>query len=95
MSKSSSPIGRMLPVAIAWPLLSEFIHSADEVIKGKSDTRANFRFAHAETVIPFVALMGIEGTDVKVVVPDSVSKYWQKIQSSKIISPNRMIINIL
>jgi hypothetical protein len=77
MSKSSSPIGRMLPVAIAWPLLSEFIHSADEVIKGKSDTRANFRFAHAETVIPFVALMGIEGTDVKVVVPDSVSKYWE------------------
>ena len=63
MSKSSSPIGRMLPVAIAWPLLSEFIHSADEVIKGKSDTRANFRFAHAETVIPFV--------------PDSVSKYWK------------------
>ncbi len=77
MSKSSSSIGRMLPVAIAWPLLSEFIHSADEVIKGKSDTRANFRFAHAETVIPFVALMGIEGTDVKVVVPDSVSKYWK------------------
>lgn len=77
MSKSSSPIGRMLPVAIAWPLLSEFIHSADEVIKGKSDTRANFRFAHAETVIPFVALMGIEGTDVKVVVLDSVSKYWK------------------
>lgn len=77
MSKSSSPIGQMLPVAIAWPLLSEFIHSADEVIKGKSDTRANFRFAHAETVIPFVALMGIEGTDVKVVVPDSVSKYWK------------------
>ena len=77
MSKSSSPIGRMLPVAIAWPLLSEFIHSADEVIKGKSDTRANFRFAHAETVIPFVALMGVEGTDVKVVVPDSVSKYWK------------------
>ena len=77
MSKSSSPVGRMLPVAIAWPLLSEFIHSADEVIKGKSDTRANFRFAHAETVIPFVALMGIEGTDVKVVVLDSVSKYWK------------------
>ena len=26
MSKSSSPVGRMLPFAIAWPLLSEFIH---------------------------------------------------------------------
>lgn len=77
MSKSSSPVGQMLPVAIAWPLLSEFIHSVDEVIKGKSDIRANFRFAHAETVIPFVALMGIEGTDVQVSVPDSVSKYWK------------------
>lgn len=77
MSKSSSPVGQMLPVAIAWPLLSEFIHSVDEVIKGKSDIRANFRFAHAETVIPFVALMGIEGTDVQVAVPDSVSKYWK------------------
>ena len=77
MSKSSSPVGQMLPVAIAWPLLSEFVHSVDEVIKGKSDIRANFRFAHAETVIPFVALMGIEGTDVQVSVPDSVSKYWK------------------
>ena len=82
MSKSSSPVGRMLPVAIAWPLLSEFIHSADEVIKGKSDTRANFRFAHAETVIPFVALMGIENTDVQISNPDSVSRYWKDYEIS-------------
>ena len=82
MSKSSSPVGRMLPVAIAWPLLSEFIHSADEVIKGKSDTRANFRFAHAETVIPFVSLMGIEKTDVQVCRPDSVSVYWKDYEIS-------------
>lgn len=60
MSKSSAPVGKMLPVAIAWPLLSEFIRSAQEVISGKSDYQANFRFAHAETVIPFVSLMGIE-----------------------------------
>lgn len=52
MSKSSAPIGRMLPVAIAWPLLSEFIRTADEVINAKSDNHANFRFAHAETIIP-------------------------------------------
>lgn len=77
MSKSSAPIGRMLPVAIAWPLLSEFIRTADEVINAKSDNHANFRFAHAETIIPFVALMGIRNADVRVADPDSVSVYWK------------------
>lgn len=33
MSKSSAPVGRMLPVAISWPLLSDFIYTTDEVIK--------------------------------------------------------------
>lgn len=82
MSKSSAPVGKMLPVAIAWPLLSEFIRSAQEVISGKSDYQANFRFAHAETVIPFVSLMGIEKTDVQVCQPDSVSVYWKDYEIS-------------
>ena len=82
MSKSSAPIGKMLPVAIAWPLLSDFIHSAQEVISGKSDLQANFRFAHAETVIPFVALIGIEKADVQVSRPDSVSIYWKDYEIS-------------
>ena len=82
MSKSSAPVGKMLPVAIAWPLLSEFIRSAQEVISGKSDYQANFRFAHAETVIPFVSLMGIEKTDVQVCRPDSVSVYWKDYEIS-------------
>lgn len=82
MSKSSAPVGKMLPVAIAWPLLAEFIHSTNEVIDGKSDIRANFRFAHAETVIPFVALMGIEKTDVQVSIADSVFRYWKDYEIS-------------
>lgn len=82
MSKSSAPVGKMLPVVIAWPLLAEFIHSTNEVIDGKSDIRANFRFAHAETVIPFVALMGIEKTDVQVSIADSVFRYWKDYEIS-------------
>lgn len=82
MSKSSAPVGRMLPVAISWPLLSDFIYTTDEVIKGKSDNAANFHFAHAETVIPFVALMGIENTDVQISNPDSVSRYWKDYEIS-------------
>lgn len=77
LSKSAAPIGKMLPVAIAWPLLSEFIRTAEEVINGQSNKQANFRFAHAETVIPFVVLLGIEKTDSSIANPDSVALYWK------------------
>lgn len=50
--------------------------------KWESDYQANFRFAHAETVIPFVSLMGIEKTDVQVCRPDSVSVYWKDYEIS-------------
>lgn len=77
MTKSAAPVGKMLPVAIAWPLLSEFIQTTEKAINGQSDNRANLRFAHAETVIPFVTLMGIGKTDMQIASPDSVSTYWK------------------
>ena len=77
LTKSAAPVGNMLPVAIAWPLLSEFIQTTEQAINGQSDNRVNLRFAHAETIIPFVALMGIGKTDIQIVSPDSVSIYWQ------------------
>ena len=77
LTKSAAPIGNMLPVAIAWPLLSEFIQTTEKAINGQSDNRANLRFAHAETVIPFVALMGIGETDIQIASSDSVSAYWK------------------
>ena len=57
LTKSAAPVGNMLPVAIAWPLLSEFIQTTEQAINGQSDNRVDLRFAHAETVIPFVALI--------------------------------------
>ena len=77
MTKSAAPVGRMLPVAIAWPLLSEFIQTTERVIYGQSDNRVNLRFAHAETIIPLVALMGIGKTDMQITASDSVSIYWK------------------
>ena len=76
-TKSAAPVGNMLPVAIAWPLLSEFIQTTEQAINGQSDNRVDLRFAHAETVIPFVALMGIGKTDIQIASPDSVSIYWK------------------
>ena len=77
LTKSAAPVGNMLPVAIAWPLLSEFIQTTEQAINGQSDNRVDLRFAHAETVIPFVALMGIGKTDIQIASPDSVSIYWK------------------
>ena len=77
LTKSAAPVGNMLPVAIAWPLLSEFIQTTEQAINGQSDNRVDLRFAHAETVIPFVALMGIGKTDIQIASPESVSIYWK------------------
>ena len=38
----------------------------EQAINGQSDNRVDLRFAHAETVIPFVALMGIGKTDIQI-----------------------------
>jgi hypothetical protein len=51
-----------IQVRIAAPLLADFISSADECLStGKYNTR--LRFAHAETIAPFAALMQISNAD--------------------------------
>ena len=55
--KSVSQTGGDLPVEIAKPLMSQFIDVADSVINNQLDIAGYFRFAHAETLIPFAAYM--------------------------------------
>jgi multiple inositol-polyphosphate phosphatase / 2,3-bisphosphoglycerate 3-phosphatase len=51
-----------IQVRVGAPLLVDFINTADEFIKtAKSDTR--LRFAHAETIAPFAALLQITSAD--------------------------------
>ncbi|UOE51542.1 histidine phosphatase family protein [Mucilaginibacter sp. SMC90] len=64
-----------LPVIIAAPLLANFINTADQFIKtGKYN--AQFRFAHAETISPFAALLGISGADKVVKDINEYDKVW-------------------
>lgn len=51
-----------IQVIIAAPLLANFITTSDDFIK-TGVTNANLRFAHAETISPFAALLGIVGAD--------------------------------
>jgi len=51
-----------IQVRVAVPLLVDFLNTADEFIKtGKNNAR--LRFAHAETIAPFAALLQIASAD--------------------------------
>lgn len=65
-----------IQVKIAAPLLVDFINSTDAFLKTRPYA-ANLRFAHAETVAPFAALLDIKGASA---TPPNVldfAKYWQ------------------
>lgn len=58
LAKGPGLKGTTLPTNIAFPLLKDFIKTSDKAIKDRS-IAANFRFAHAETLIPFASLLKI------------------------------------
>lgn len=59
--KGPSYAGQDETYRIAQPLLDDFFASIDERVAG-DDTAATFRFAHAETIMPFAALIGAPGS---------------------------------
>ena len=59
--KGPSYAGQDETYRIAQPLLDDFFASIDERVAG-GDTAATFRFAHAETIMPFAALIGAPGS---------------------------------
>lgn len=65
-----------IQVKIAAPLLTDFINSTDAFLKAKPYA-ANLRFAHAETIAPFAALLDIKDASLS---PSNVldfEKYWK------------------
>ncbi|HTH81294.1 MAG TPA: histidine-type phosphatase [Mucilaginibacter sp.] len=67
-----------IQVRIAAPLLANFIKTADGFIKG-DNTNAQLRFAHAETISPIAALMGIT-TANKATTTLNIGAFWQASQ---------------
>ncbi len=68
-----------IQVRIAVPLLINFIKTTDEfMLSGKYN--AQLRFAHAETVAPFAALLGISTADRATKDINKINKDWQPAQ---------------
>ncbi|KAA8824202.1 histidine-type phosphatase [Bifidobacterium reuteri] len=59
--KGPSYTGQDETYKIAQPLLDDFFNTIDQRVNGGS-TVATFRFAHAETIMPFAALLGLPGS---------------------------------
>ena len=59
--KGPSYAGQDGTYRIAQPLLDDFFKSIDDRVAGGT-TAATFRFAHAETIMPFAALIGAPGS---------------------------------
>ncbi|WP_245861268.1 histidine phosphatase family protein [Microbacterium aurantiacum] len=68
--KGPSLAGHTETFAIAQPLLDDFFATIDARIAG-GDVAATFRFAHAETIVPFAALLRLPGSTVA--APDSAA----------------------
>ncbi|MEG0645285.1 MAG: hypothetical protein RR438_08095, partial [Cetobacterium sp.] len=66
--------GEDIATNIAFPLLENFIVTSDDAIKNQN-TSANLRFAHAETTIPFITLLEINGYSAK---EDNIEKVYDK-----------------
>jgi len=77
-----------IQVRVAVPLLVDFINTTDEFIKnGKYDAR--LRFAHAETIAPFAALLQIASADKSAKNMAGLTTNWQ---SSKVIPLSSNIV---
>ncbi len=66
-----------VPSDAASPLLLDIVAVMDAAVEGRSDASAVLRFGHAETLMPLLALMRLDGCYYMTNYFDTVAKNWQ------------------
>ncbi|WP_414171484.1 histidine-type phosphatase [Clavibacter tessellarius] len=84
-SKGPAFQGSDITYRMATPLLDDFLDSMDARLAGSS-TAATFRFAHAETIIPFAALLGLPGS-TQPVTPEAPYDYATNAWRGETVTP--------
>ena len=69
-----------IPADIASPLLLDIISATDDIISKKSSLKASLRFGHAETLMPLLSLMRLDGCYYKTNYFDTVAKNWRDFE---------------
>lgn len=76
----TSTTASTIPADIASPLLLDIISATDDIISGKSTLKASLRFGHAETLMPLLSLMRLDGCYYKTNYFDTVAKNWRDFE---------------
>lgn len=82
LEKGPWPSDRSLQVLIARPLLRHFLLTTRHALQPGARPRAYLRFAHAETLIPFLSLLGIPQASQATADPAAIWAIWQDYRLS-------------
>ncbi len=66
-----------LPAEIAAPLLADLLTTAENALEGKQDYKVILRFGHAETLMPLLSLMRLDGCYYLTNYFDTVALHWK------------------
>lgn len=81
-----------LPALSAKPLLMDLINSTDAFISGENKTPVQLRFAHAETLMPLLSLIQLEGCYYVSNDLSSVAENWQNFNIVPMAANFRLIL---
>ncbi len=78
---SLSPVSKS-----AIPLLEQMIEEADSALSGRSTNKMSLRFAHAETIMPLLSLLEIDGCNAPGIKASKVAEKWYDWYASPLAS---------
>lgn len=81
-----------LPAEIAAPLLTDLLTTAEAAVEGKQQYAVMLRFGHAETLMPLLSLMHLDGCYYLTNYFDTVALHWKDFHVVPMASNLQMIL---
>ena len=82
----------LMPAEIAAPLLADLLETADAAVEGKQPYAVMLRFGHAETLMPLLSLMRLDGCYYLTNYFATVALHWKDIHVVPMASNLQMVI---
>lgn len=82
----------LLPAEITAPLLTDLLTTAEAAVEGKQEYAVMLRFGHAETLMPLLSLMRLDGCYYLTNYFDTVALHWKDFHVVPMASNLQMVI---